>query len=144
MNVEPRSAFDSNVLVSAALFEESIPGQAFHLALSRGQVLISDPLIDELREVLRRKKFDPYLPREVRDRFCALLVERATLVVVTETIRARRDPKDDIVLELAVSGHATHIVTGDPDLLAPHPFRAIAVLTPRAFVEEMTAMGESP
>jgi uncharacterized protein len=37
-------------------------------------------------------------------------------------------------LELAVSGRATHIVTGDSDLLALHPFRGIIVLSPSAFL----------
>jgi uncharacterized protein len=32
---------------------------------------------------------------------------------------------------LAVSGGATRIITGDADLLALHPFRGIAIVTPQ-------------
>jgi len=47
---------------------------------------------------------------------------------------ACRDPKDNKFLELAVAGEATHIVTGDSDLLVLNPFRDIAVLTPSEFL----------
>lgn len=50
-------------------------------------------------------------------------------------ITACRDPKDDKFLELAVSGRATHIISGDTDLLTLNPFRGIAILPPRAFLE---------
>jgi predicted nucleic acid-binding protein len=34
-----------------------------------------------------------------------------------------------------VHGHADLIVTGDDDLLALHPFRGIAILTPADYLE---------
>lgn len=52
-----------------------------------------------------------------------------------EQIQACRDPKDDIYLETAVSAQADCIVSGDPDLLALHPFRGIFILTPRDFLD---------
>jgi uncharacterized protein len=52
-----------------------------------------------------------------------------------EEIRECRDPKDDKFLELAIDGRASEIVTGDADLLAMHPFRGIAVLTPATFLQ---------
>jgi predicted nucleic acid-binding protein len=57
------------------------------------------------------------------------------MVEVTESVHACRDPKDDRFLELAVSGHATCIVTGDDDLLSLHPFRGILLLSPRSFLD---------
>ena len=59
-------------------------------------------------------------------------------VKVTETIRTCRDAKDDKFLELAVSGKATHIISGDEDLLALNPFRDIPIITPRQFLESLT------
>jgi len=38
-------------------------------------------------------------------------------------------------LELAVSGRGSHIVTGDSDLLALHPFQGIQILPPHRFLE---------
>ena len=76
--------------------------------------------------------------QEERMEFLTAYVREATLVNVTETVKACRDPRDDKFLDLAVSGHATHIVTGDAGLLALHPFRKISILAPRLF------MGSTP
>jgi predicted nucleic acid-binding protein len=45
-------------------------------------------------------------------------------------------------LELAVSGGASHIITGDEDLLLLHPFRGIAELAPQAFLASLSASGD--
>jgi predicted nucleic acid-binding protein len=58
---------------------------------------------------------------------------------VTEVVTDCRDPKDNKFLELAVSGRATHIVTGDPDLLTLHPFRGVAIMTAQAFLSATAA-----
>jgi len=55
-------------------------------------------------------------------------------VMITERIVACRDPTDDKFLELAVSGNADLILSGDKDLLTLHPFRGIPIVTPAAFV----------
>ena len=41
---------------------------------------------------------------------------------------------DNMVLELAVSGGADFIVTGDQDLLVLDPFQGIRIVTPEAFL----------
>jgi putative PIN family toxin of toxin-antitoxin system len=54
----------------------------------------------------------------------AIYLGRETeLITINETIDICRDPKDNKFLELAISGKATHIITGDKDLLELHPFR---------------------
>lgn len=62
------------------------------------------------------------------------LVEASILVEVTENITICRDPTDNMVLELAVSGKADVIITGDSDLLHLHPFRGTAILNPKDFL----------
>ena len=137
MSLEPHCVFDTNVVVSALLFDRSVPGQAFHAVLEHGVVLASQATLVELNEVLARKKFDSYLTRDEREQFLARLVRQATVIAITEQIRECRDPKDDKFLELAVNGSASHLVTGDQDLLVLHPFRDISVLTPAQFLEWM-------
>jgi predicted nucleic acid-binding protein len=44
--------------------------------------------------------------------------------------------KDDKFLEVAVCGRASGLATGDPDLLALHPFRSIPLITPIQFLEK--------
>jgi hypothetical protein len=59
---------DTNVIVSALLFPESVPGQAFIEARTRGDLLLSADAVTEVAEVLRRPKFDRYVLPEERDR----------------------------------------------------------------------------
>jgi len=131
---KPRVVLDTNLLVSAALLEKSVPRQAFELALRSGEVLSSSQTLTELKEVLACKKFDRFVSQEMRLRFLANFLNLTRPIEITETITACRDPKDDKFLELAVSGSATYLVTGDADLLVLHPFRGISILTPSDFV----------
>ncbi len=48
--------FDTNALVSALLFENSVPAQAFFTARRIGEILISDALVAEISDELHRKK----------------------------------------------------------------------------------------
>ena len=128
-----RVVFDTNVIVSAMLFSDSVPGRAFLGVLDSGTILMSTSLARELNEVLGRKKFDRYVSREQRDRFLASLIRESDMIEVTESIRACRDPKDNRILELAVDGNAEFIVTGDADLLVLNSFRGVRILTPATF-----------
>lgn len=56
------------------------------------------------------------------------------MVEIAETIKICRDPKDDKLLELASSGKADFLVTGDNDMLVLNPFRGIEIITPRDFL----------
>ena len=85
-------------------------------------------------EVLRRPKYDRYLREEERLLFLAAFIRDAKVVDVAEKVAECRDPKDNKFRELAVSGNATCIVTGDSDLLVLNPFREVAILTSQEFV----------
>src|SRR5436309_1767484 len=67
--------------------------------------------------------------------FLVAFVERVLFIEPTEEVRACRDAKDDKFLELAVSGRAAYIISGDDDLLALHPFRDIAIMTAAEFLQ---------
>ena len=84
--------------------------------------------------MLRRAKFDRYLSREDRDRFLEALTRESELVDISATVKACRDPEDDRILELAVSGRADFVITGDADLLAMDPFRGTRIVTPADFL----------
>jgi len=133
----PRCVFDTNVLVSALLFDRSKPARAFFVALRAGEVLVSADVISELSDVLGREKFRRYVSGEERGRFLRSLLRETTLVEVRGKVRACRDPKDDKFLELAVNGNADCIVSGDDDLLTLGPFRGIRILTPDGFLEAL-------
>ena len=53
---------------------------------------------------------------------------------MNEQINECRDPKDNKYLELALSGQAECIVTGDDDLLVLNSWRGIEILTVQEFL----------
>jgi hypothetical protein len=129
-----RFVFDTNVLISAFLFSQSKPRQALDQATVIGVIVLSSSVLSELEEVLYRPKFDRYLTRERRQKFLEDLTENAQFIDVTEQINECRDPKDNKYLELALSGQAECIVTGDDDLLVLNPWRGIEILTVQEFL----------
>jgi putative PIN family toxin of toxin-antitoxin system len=134
MTADLRVVLDTNVVVSAMLLPLSIPRQALDRAMQKGRPLISVATTTELSEVIHRPRFDKYLSEEERIEFLTTLVHEAELVNVMERVTDCRDPQDNKFLALAVSGRATHIVTGDSDLLVLYPFRGIMVVSPSAFL----------
>jgi putative PIN family toxin of toxin-antitoxin system len=134
MSSSARYVLDTNTLVSAVLFEHSAPGQALRRALKRGEILVSPATLEELAEVLQREKFDRYVTATEREEFLEAFVERAIFSEPTEELRICRDAKDDKFLELAVSGGAAYLISGDKDLRSLNPFRGIAIVTAAEFL----------
>lgn len=134
MSGADRLVLDTNVVLSGLLFPGSTPSRAM-LKAQAGIVLVSDATLLELVEVLGRTRFDRYIERSVRQR---LVTEFANVCAKVQTdfpIRACRDPGDDKFLEVAVHGRADVIVTGDADLLALHPFRGNAIISPAEYLK---------
>jgi uncharacterized protein len=104
-------------VVRAVLISTSRASEAFHKARQLGEILLSLTVAEELNDVLGREKFDRYITREDRERFLAASSRAAKFIEVTEQIVACRDPGDDRLQELAVSGNATCIVTADVPLI---------------------------
>jgi uncharacterized protein len=134
---ERRFVLDANVLVSAALFKQSKPRQALDKVLELGCLLLSDAVLSELEEVFFRPKFDRYLSSTKRVAFLENLVDVSLLVDIISQINDCRDPKDNKYLELAISGDAEHLISGDNDLLVLNPFRGISIITPQSFLDSL-------
>ena len=107
--------------------------QAFRSAL----VLVSAAIVEEIESVLRRTRFDRYRDLDERLRYLCAFLDAATPVIVDERLQVCRDPADNMFLELALSGNADVIVTGDADLLSLHPWRGIAILSPADYLAEL-------
>jgi len=129
-----RVVVDTNVLVSAALKQQSMPEMAALLVERRGGLLKSLATEQQLFEVVARPRLASLIDPETQA-WLKKLMAAAELVTITDRIAACRDPTDGKFLELAVNGHADLIVSGDGDLLALNPFRDIPIVTPAAFVQ---------
>jgi putative PIN family toxin of toxin-antitoxin system len=141
-----RVILDTNVLISRLLIPRSVAGRAVSRLLQQTQPLVSEATLGELAQTLVRDKFNPYVSLEDRQEFFRLFARVAEWVPVITTVRVCRDPADDKLLELAVDGGATLLVTGDKGLLKLSPFRSIPIVRPaEALVMSDAALrGESP
>jgi len=138
MSSKIRYVFDTNTLVSALLFETSKPAIAFRYALKHGEILLSLELLEELSRVIRREKFNRYVTIEDREEFLETLIDRGIMIDLIIEVQACRDPKDDQILQLALSGESEYIITGDQDLLVLHPFRGLKIVTAEEFLRTVS------
>jgi putative PIN family toxin of toxin-antitoxin system len=113
-----RLVLDTNTLVSRLLLPGGVAGRAVDKALSVGILLASEATLTELAEVLSRPKFDRYVSIEERRQFLFLLGGIVRVIPIRRQVRICRDPKDDMLLDVALNGEAQCLITGDRDLLA--------------------------
>lgn len=136
-----RAVLDTNVYVSALVFGGK-PAALIRLAeVGAFQVVVSEDIRQELIETLTSKFNWPKLQAH---RACRELWRESHWGIPPESIRAGRDPDDDVILACAVASKATVIVTGDHDLLSLHPFRGIAILPPAAFMARLLGGSAGP
>lgn len=134
MRTAKRTVVDTNLLVSRVLIPESVPAEAVRKAETDGLVLASEATLGELADVLSRRKLDRYMSVQERQEYLRRLLGTVEVVAVRHVVRVCRDPGDDKFLELALSGDADLILTGDKDLLALHPFRGVPIASAGDYV----------
>jgi putative PIN family toxin of toxin-antitoxin system len=117
--VPPVALLDTNVWVSALLKPTGPPGQVVE-RWRQGDfnVITSLSQLSEILEVLNRPRLAErfrYSPREA-EMLVRLIAARANIVETSGDLKICRDPDDDEILEAAISGKATYLVTRDDDL----------------------------
>lgn len=122
-----RVVFDTNILVSALVF----PGGQADAALRRivdgtDQLVLSRAILDELLAVLGRK-----FARDSEElaHVAVFMAEISTVVSPRRRLHVVSDDSDNRILECALTGRASTIVTGDKALLALKTFEGVAVTT---------------
>jgi len=91
--------------------------------------------LEEIVNVLSCPKFSKYIDEEDITGFLARIHRSWRKISVHCVITDCRDIKDNKFLEVAVSGDADIIISGDQDLLTLHPYRKIQILTPSDFIK---------
>jgi uncharacterized protein len=132
-----RYVFDTNVIISAFLFEGGSPAIALRFGMESGGILLSLGLLEEISKVLVRDKFKRYFRTRSRDELLQTLSLRASLIDISVTVNQCRDPKDNHILELAISGNANYIISGDRDLLTMNPFQGITIISVEQFLRSI-------
>ena len=127
-----RVVLDSNVYISALLFG-GVPRQLIALVENGFVELYTSKQIQREVERVLEVKFSWPTGRVLNAAnylwIWAHSIEPQT--ILNDCV----DPDDNHVLECAVEACADWIVTGDQHLLALHPYREIAIVTPRQFLD---------
>lgn len=129
-----RVVIDTNVWISF-LIGKILSDLSEAMINNKIKILFSEELFDELVEVLQRPKFEKYFSRENITELIYLLYFKTDMVEITKCFKDCRDPKDNFLLDLGISGNADYLVTGDDDLLALNPFHGMQIMNYRLFRE---------
>ena len=118
-SVAIRAVLDTNIWVSAILNPSGFPAEILR-SFRNGDFLavISEPIISEIADVLSRPRIkNKYgiIEADILE-LLILIEERCEHVLLAGDIQVCRDPEDNGVIETAIKGHASYIVTRDDDI----------------------------
>jgi putative PIN family toxin of toxin-antitoxin system len=134
--VTPRVVLDTNVVVAAL---RSRRGASFRLISEidsgRFEVCVSVPLVLEYESALFRQTRSLGLSRsdvgDFLDYFCAVARRQDIFFLWRPRLR---DPGDDMVLEAAVAGGCSHLVTFNLRDFEPGEHLGVRAVTPQSFL----------
>jgi putative PIN family toxin of toxin-antitoxin system len=125
---------DTNVLVSSFISKKGQPAALLDAALilPRLELVLSEPILDELSDVLTmpevRERF-PFSLEEVRETASDLRNASRMVELVSSLKVVKDDPKDDVIVNTAWDGKADFIVSGDHHLRNLKKFRKIRIVS---------------
>jgi putative PIN family toxin of toxin-antitoxin system len=130
--------FDSNIWISALRFG-GIPMTALRAAFVRHTIASCEEIETEVVRVLNTKfGWDSESAAKTLKGY----LDGSLRVQLSGSIQnVCRDPNDDMVLECALVAGATHIVSGDKDLISLKTYSGISILTAREYIEQF---GKAP
>jgi putative PIN family toxin of toxin-antitoxin system len=137
--VRPVVVFDTNILLSALLSPTGAPFRCIAMAkVGIVESITCEEILDEFREKLENK-FGYESPRAQAAVEEIRAISR--LVAIPNTLTGIiPDPDDHKVLECAVVGGATHIITGDRRHLLPlGSYQGVVIVRAADFLSQMTA-----
>lgn len=130
-----RVIIDTNLWISFLLTKDLSKFDSI-IADNEITLIFSQELVDEIVEVTQRNKFRGYFELDNVKSLLVKIRARAIFIEVTSEINACRDPKDNFLLSLSVDGNATHLLTGDKDLLILQHFGKTKILTITEYLAE--------
>ena len=129
-----RVFLDTNVLVSAVA-TRGLCADVLREILVSHQLVVSNPLISELKNVLHTKVG---IPQEIISDFVEVLSQDSILSENTNLKNIDIKDKDDIlILSTALNGNAELFVTGDKELLDLEKIHSMRIVSPRKFWETL-------
>lgn len=130
---KPKIIIDTNLWISFLLNRDYSKIDLI-LAENNALLLFSQELIEEFIEVIQRPKFKRYFSLDDIEELMNKIRTKAKFITITSRIDHCRDPKDNFLLALAQDGKATHLITGDKDLLDLKSIGKTKILTMSEFL----------
>ncbi len=127
-NQRDRVIIDTNLWISFLLTKDYSKLDKI-LSEKRVTLIFSLDLIDEFVDVVQRPKFKKYFSTQNIQSLLLTMRERGDFISVTSEVIICRDAKDNFLLSLAKDGDATHLLTGDKDLLDIKNFGSTKIIT---------------
>jgi putative PIN family toxin of toxin-antitoxin system len=132
---------DTNVLVSA-LATRGLCADVLRETLTSHQLVVSAPMFNELRRVLRQK---PRIPGELIDGAIEILQQDAHFATPSAVPDVKIRDKDDLtILSSALNGNADLLVTGDKELLNLVKIKDMEIVSPRGFWKRIRTQPSHP
>jgi len=132
-----RVVLDTNIVISATL-TKGLPSAILTilLRLPQFQLCVSEPLLEEYRQVFMREKFEKI--RQEGLRTVAKIEEQALKVSPKIKVeRIRMDRSDNRVLECALTAEAHYLITGNRRHFRFRHFFSTRIVNPYEFLELM-------
>ncbi len=114
-----KAVIDTNIWISSLINPFGFPAK-LRKSFEEGMfhVVISEPMLEELSDVLNRPRIkDKYgITEGDIEELLILIEERSEHVLLSGDIIICRDKDDNLVLETAIKGKAEYLVTRDDDI----------------------------
>lgn len=130
-----RIIIDTNLWISF-LLTSNYPKIDSLLSNDHITLLFSHELIDEFVTVAQRPKFRKYFSLDDLENLLLKVQSKAEFISVTSAVKICRDPKDNFLLALAQDGKASHLITGDEDLLVLQKIGKTKIITITKYLSE--------
>ena len=129
--------FDTNLWISF-MIGKRLSSLAYILNRQDIEVYVGEQLLDEIREVIARPKFDNLISKETRFYFFEMVYDVCQLTNMTVQAESPiRDIKDLYLLSMAESVPVDFIVSGDKDLLVLGQHANIPILKYSDFITQI-------
>ena len=134
-NKKSRLIIDTNIWISFLLTKDF---SAFDHIISNTnlKLLFSSQLLEEFIEVAGRPKFKKYFSPTDLEELLFQMKNHGEFIIVTSSTNICRDPKDNFLLSLSKDGKASHLITGDKDLLDLKRFGRTKIITLTKYLSE--------
>lgn len=129
-----RVVFDTNILISATLWDGSVAQKVlFKLIQSDMEIFSSTEILSEYHKILKRDFYysdeeSIYIMRKIFS-FITLIEPKERLKIIEE------DPDDDKIIECAAASSSEYIITYDRHLLIRGEYKNIKIVKPEEILK---------